>query len=220
MNDQENIQTESPEETLEEILSQTEEIREKVRRITLLALKGKPFSLKAVGDVVDDIMKRTIMELEDAPADSFKIKVESVYRGVNDACIASVNAACDTIKSAGGKGLEMTEEELQNLKNYVQGVESRLSDALTSIVGHSNAVITDPLEQVIRDLQQEKSRLEPHLQTLFALLKEKPIKTATLTTGAFLKGVSGVLQAAGDALGDIKPTEHEVDSPPPREGEE
>ena len=201
---------ESVKDAAREAVSGAEDIRAKVRDITLKALSEQKLDGEGIKQVLHSVTDGVIQGL-DGKKEQVDSTLKQAVGGMDEALTKTAEAAKLATQEAMGRAGEFTDKEFKNALDQLKSLENTFIDTLSMIANQSSRVANESLKELVQHLKRTgtdaggvakdaASTLQADLAKLGKESFESAVETSKQVGAQIAQIASGILAGMADAL--------------------
>jgi len=193
------------------IAAEGDNVRERIRKTFVEAVRGGKIELSKLGDVAEAMIKAGVDGVRDCVPEKQDGVLGEVVDGIGDGLSVSANATRLALQEARGRGETFAQEDLKRAVEDLRSLEQMLVETVSrvskSVTSHASAQVKGLIEHA----KSTGRQVRPNVENALAEAAKHPVKMAGETAvtaakavpraaGMLLQSVSGLLQGAGELL--------------------
>jgi len=198
-----------------QILTSGEDVRARVREMTLLVL-DRELDVDAVKRVASDTMHAAAETIKGAVPEKQSSVLRAVFDGLTDAVDETARIAGDAVKEAKSRGKTLKDRDVARATAALKDVEEQFLSTVSSASGKFQSAARDELKSLVASARKAGDRIRPHVTgalkaadgRVIELAGEAAVAGAAVTrkaAAAALGAASGLLQGLSERLGTAPP---------------
>lgn len=186
------------------VASEGRDVRDRVRSLTVKALRDRNFGMKDVSKVVGDVLNGASQGLEDAVPKSQKNVLRQVFDGLNEAVDAAAGAGMSAARSARDRGERVVKKDAPAAARQVRQANDQFLSAAGSFARKLSGEMKEELQELVAKARRATPKVKSGVRSAATAADGRLIELGgeTVRTGAKVarRTVGGVMMAAGGLL--------------------
>ncbi len=203
----------------ETIASESSDVRERIRKTVVDTVRNRDIGMGSLAGVTREVVDGAAQGVRDMTPESRESVLRQVVDGLSDAFTSTAEATRLAMEEAQGRGERFAKEDVQNAITHLTEMQKLMTDTILNTLERARVEASEQTKDFIEHARRAAERVQPSVDKALHAATHHPVKLASETAGAAVKGapkaagtllhaVSGVLQGAGDLLtGAGKPSE-------------
>lgn len=211
-------QQSQPRADAEKIAAEATDVRERIRKTVVEAVREGKVSLSDVSDLTRDVVDGAAQGARSLAPDQRDSVLRQVIDGMGDAFSSTANATRLAIEEAGSRGERFAREDVKDAVTHLSELQRAFTETVFDTLQQLRNETASQSSDFIEHARRVSQRVQPSIEQALHAAMQHPVKlvSETATAGAkavpkaagtLLHAMSGMLQGAGDLLtGSGKPT--------------
>ena len=199
----------------QESMSDIERIRERVRNLTLQALRERKFDAKEFQNVMSALTKGISLGAEEH-GEHIKGAVSAAFAGLDEAFTRAAHASSLAIKELAARGKEFSEAELKQGLTQMRRMESDFTDTWSEVARSTSGAVRTEMQDLITHVQRtgtDTSRVVEatvrefthRMGNTWMSAQSSGLEAAKTLGNRFAQAASGLFAAMSEALNRDEP---------------